>query len=294
MTVISASRRTDLVAFFPAWLAGALRAGRARVLAPSGRLFVADLRPEAVHTIVLWSKDFTNLLQNADGLREALEAYGQTYAHFTVTGLGGSALEPGAPPVGKALSQIPELVSFLRHPGRLSVRFDPVVFWREGTIRRTNLEAFERVARAAAAAGATDLRTSFAQWYGKAVRRMRDRGLEVFDPGESEKIDLASRLAETTWRLGLRLWSCSQNFLVRATGIRASACIDGRLLADLHPRRAAAPTAKDRTQRTECGCTISVDIGSYAQACPHACLYCYANPRRAPAGEGGGISDPEA
>jgi len=293
MTVISASRRTDLVAFFSAWLAEALRAGRARVLAPSGRVFAADLNPDAVHTVVLWSKDFTNLLRNADGLRSALEPYGQVYAHFTVTGLGGSALEPGAPPLDMALSQIPPLVSFLRDSRRLSVRFDPVVFWREGAARRSNLEAFGRVAEAAAAAGTVDLRMSFAQWYGKAARRMRARGLEVVDPAESEKIDLASRLAEAAGRLGLRLWSCSQNVLARAPGLLASACIDGRLLAGLHPRGAAAPTAKDRTQRAECGCTVSVDIGSYAQACPHACLYCYANPRTAPAGERMDVSDPE-
>ncbi|MDH4198294.1 MAG: DUF1848 domain-containing protein, partial [Candidatus Aminicenantes bacterium] len=29
----------------------------------------------------------------------------------------------------------------------------------------------------------------------------------------------------------------------------------------------------------DCLCTESVDIGSYAQSCPHSCVYCYANPR---------------
>jgi len=279
MKVISASRRTDLVAFFPAWLAAALRAGRARVLGPSGRVFTADLRPEAVHTIVLWSKDFSNLLRNAEGLRDALAAFDQVYAHFTVTGLGGTGLEPGAPPPEEALAQLPGLVSILKDPRRLSVRFDPVVFWGKEGNRRTNLEAFDRVATAAAAAGTRDIRMSFAQWYKKAARRMRAQGLEIVDPSEDEKIEIASRLAETAGRRGLRLWACSQNFLTRAAGVEASACIDGRLLAALHPRKAAASAVKDRTQRAECGCTVSVDIGSYAQACPHACLYCYANPR---------------
>jgi hypothetical protein len=280
MRVISASRRTDLVAFYPAWLASALRAGRARVVGPSGRVFTADLRPEAVHTFVLWSKDFTNLLRNAHGLRDALAGAAQVYAHFTVTGLGGSALEPGAPPLEDALAQIPEVAAFVGDPRRLSVRFDPIVFWRDGPSLRTNLDFFEAVAEAAAAAGVSDLRMSFAQGYGKAVRRFRARGLDFVDPDEEFKIETAARLAETAGRLGLCLWACSQNFLARAPGLRPSACIDGRRLAELHPRRTPAPVAKDRTQRAECGCTVSVDIGSYTQPCPHACLYCYANPAK--------------
>ncbi|MBM3294695.1 MAG: DUF1848 domain-containing protein [Candidatus Aminicenantes bacterium] len=280
MRVISASRRTDLVAFFPGRLAEALRSGRARILGPSGRIFTAGLEPEAVHTVVLWSKNFANLLRNAGGLREALAVYGQVYAHFTVTGLGGTVLEPGAPPVAEALAQLPGLAAVLGHPRRLSVRFDPVLFWREGDDRRTNLESFVPVAEAAAAAGTTDMRMSFAQPYAKAVRRMRAAGLDFLDPEDGEKIEIAARLAETARSLGLNLWACGQNVLTRAVGIRASSCIDGRLLAELHPRRAAAPVGKDRSQRAECRCTASVDIGSYAQTCPHACLYCYANPRR--------------
>jgi DNA repair photolyase len=61
-------------------------------------------------------------------------------------------------------------------------------------------------------------------------------------------------------------------------GIRPSACINGRLLQELHPNGAPVSVRKDRTQRRECRCTESVDIGSYTQTCPHSCVYCYANP----------------
>jgi hypothetical protein len=280
MKVISASRRTDLVAFFPEWLSSALRAGRVRVLGPSKRILEADLRPEAVHSVVLWSKNFTNLLRNAFGLRDALAVYDQVYLHFTVTGLGATAIEPAAPPFEEALAQLPELVAFAGNPRRLSVRFDPVVFWKDEGRTVTNLDRFRSVAEAAAGVGARDLRLSFAQWYQKAVRRARTRKVDFVDPDEAFKVEAAGRLAEAGRDLGLRLWACSQNFLTRAPGVFASACIDGRLLAELHPRRTPAPVAKDRTQRAECGCTASLDIGSYAQACPHACLYCYANPAK--------------
>jgi len=274
-TIISASRRTDIVAFYPRWLAEAVERGSVEVLGPRGRTRTVDLRPESVHSVVLWSKDFSNLIEDRHGLRRALERYDQLYALFTITGLGGSLAEPGAPPPGKALDQLPDLVSLVGDPLRVSVRFDPILTWREGTATRSNLPFFETVAARAAELGIRDIRFSFAQWYRKAVRRTREAGMACVDPPELEKIEAVARMAEIARGCGLRLHACAQPFLAER-GILRSACIDGRLLSALHPRGERATVAKDRSQRLNCGCTKSVDIGSYAQACAHGCLYCYA------------------
>jgi hypothetical protein len=276
--VISASRRTDLVAFFPDWLAAALRARRAVLVGPRGRAVEVDLSPDAVHSVVLWSKDLSNLLRNERGLADLLGAYDQVYCHFTVTGLGGTAVEPRTPPAGEALAQLPALVAFAGDPRRVSVRFDPVLFWEEGGRRRTNASDFPRIAAAAAAEGIKDVRTSFAQWYGKAKRRAASRRFAFVDPPESEKKRYAAELAATAAALGLALHACSQPEIARVPGIAASSCIDGALLESLHPRRQPASRRKDRSQRPDCLCTESKDIGSYTQACPHGCVYCYANP----------------
>ena len=276
--MISASRRTDLVASFPGWLAAALRARRAALVGPRGRAAEVDLSPETVHTLVLWSKDFANLLRNKGGLRDLLAAYDQVYCHFTITGLGGTPVEPGAPPAGAALAQLPALVAFAGDPRRVSLRFDPVVFWEEGGTVRSNMDAFPVIAAAAAAAGITDIRTSFAQWYGKAKRRAASRRFAFVDPPWEEKLEHAAALAKTAAAHGLALYACSQPELSRVPGIRPSSCIDGALLESLHPRREPASMRKDRAQRPHCLCTGSKDIGSYTQTCPHGCVYCYANP----------------
>jgi len=277
--IISASRRTDLVAFFPEWLSQALRRERARVVGPSHRVFEADLRPSAVHSIVLWSKDFSNLIGDRHGLRSGLSKYDQVYLHFTVTGLGGTVLEPGVPAPEDALGQLDALVRIAGRPERISLRFDPVVHWKEGGAVRTNRGFFDKAARRAAALSVKDIRISFAQRYGKAVKRFARAGLEFLEPPLEETVEAAARMASTAASLGLRLFVCSQRFLTDVPGLEASACVDGRLLRDLHPAREPASVKKDRSQRPECGCTESVDIGSYTQACPHCCLYCYANPR---------------
>ncbi|HVP89801.1 MAG TPA: DUF1848 family protein [Terriglobales bacterium] len=277
-TVISASRRTDLVAFFPDRLAAAFREKRVRVLGPRGRTAEVGLDPRDVHTVVLWSKDFGNLLRDAAGLKGLVLAYDQLYFHFTITGLGGTPLEPGTPPPAEALAGLTALVSLAGRPERVSLRFDPIVFWRDGGGVRSNLDSFPAVAEAAAACGVRDIRTSFAQWYPKARRRAASRGFGFIDPPEAEKRDRAAALAAEAGRRGLALWACAQPFLAGVEGVRLSACIDGGLLGQLHPAREPASRRRDPSQRPGCLCTESLDIGSYAQLCPHGCVYCYANP----------------
>jgi Domain of unknown function (DUF1848) len=277
--VVSASRRTDLAASFPDVLAGALREKKARVLGPAGRAYEVDLRPENVHTLVLWSKDFANYLADRSGLRGLAAEYEQVYFHITITGLGGTFLEKGVPPPDEAMGQIPGLVAAAGSPARVSVRFDPVVFWRDGEKLLTNLPFFDRLAPRLADAGVEDVRVSFAQWYGKAKRRAEKRGFEFVDPDESEKRARALETAATAAKWGLSLHACAQAFLAAVPGFKPSSCIDGRRLRELHPRHEALSIRKDRTQRPECLCTESKDIGSYTLSCPHGCIYCYANPK---------------
>ena len=277
-TVISASRRSDLVAFFPDWLAAALRERHARVLGPRGRVVDVDLNPRSVHTLVLWSKDFGNLLRNRARLKDLLAAHDQLYFHFTVTGLGGTPLEPGAPSPDEGLAQLAPLVAVAGRPERVSLRFDPVVFWREGGAVRSNLAFFKRAAEAAAGCGVRDIRMSFAQWYPKARKRAASRGFDLVDPPHEEKRDRVAALAAEAGERGLSLWACTQPFLAGVEGVRPSACIDGPLLGRLHPAGEPASRRKDLGQRPGCRCTESRDIGSYTQACPHGCVYCYANP----------------
>jgi hypothetical protein len=171
------------------------------------------------------------------------------------------------------------LAAFAGTPLRISVRFDPVIFWKDGEAVRSNLPFFPEIAAAAAELGIRDIRTSFAQWYGKAKRRAAARRYPFVDPSDEEKRAQAVTLAGIAAARGLALFACCQPALAGIPGITPSACIDGRLLESLHPGCEPASSRKDRSQRAGCLCTESKDIGSYTQACPHGCVYCYANPK---------------
>ncbi len=268
------------MASFSEWLAGGIRKGVVKVAGPSGHTYMVDIDPDRVHTLVLWSKDFSNLINNASSLLDEVQKYRQLYLHFTITGLGGSFMEKGVPDPSTAVSQLDPLISIAGSPARISVRFDPIVFWEEGDTVRSNLAFFSYLAPELARRNIRRIRFSFAQWYPKALRRTQKSGVNRIDPPLEEKTAVARSLVEISREFDLQLLACSQEFLSSVEGVEPSACIDGRLLHKLHPENIPAPIKKDRTQRKECRCTESIDIGSYTQFCPQSCLYCYANPSR--------------
>jgi hypothetical protein len=270
--VISCSRRTDVPACYTRWLAEALRAGVVQVPSPyGGPVRTVSLRPQEVHSFVFLSKNYRLLLADSEGARGLLGAYEQLFFHLTITGLGGGPLEPRVPPWREVAAQLPALVAWAGDARRVSLRYDPIVHWREGDDILSNLPYAEAIFDAAAAAGVRTVRVSIAALYPKVRRR-----LEWYNPGPEERAAIAARLAELARPRGLDLYACADPSLLHA-GIRASACVDGALLARLHPRRLPAPTHKDPGQRPACGCTPSVDIASYHMTCPHACRYCYAS-----------------
>jgi hypothetical protein len=273
-TVISASRRTDLPRCYPEWLADVLRAGEVDVPLPYGRgSRHVSLLPEDVHTIVLWSKDFGPLLDNRGGVRDALSHCEQVCALFTITGLGRTALEPAVPPWQDAIGQLGELLELVGDARRIAVRFDPIVHWTDEGDVRSNLEFAEPVFRAVSERGISRVISSFAQMYDK-VRR---RGWPWHDPPREEKVEVARRLMDLAQQYGLSLRACCDPFLLEV-GVLQSHCIDAALLTELHPRELPADPRPDKGQRGGCGCSLSVDIGSYKQRCANGCLYCYANP----------------
>ncbi|MHB0875313.1 MAG: DUF1848 family protein [Anaerolineae bacterium] len=276
--IITASRRTDMPGCYPDRLAAAIEAGEAAVPQPySNRVRLVSLHPDSVHTIVLLSKDFGPLLRDEHGLATTLSRYDQVACQLTVTGLGRSPLEPGVPPPAEALAQLGPLAGWLGDPRRLTVRFDPIVHWRDATGVHSNVEHAAAVLDTCTAAGVTTVRLSFATVY----RKMQGRGVEWVDPPEEEKLALARELVRQAGAHGVTLHGCCQPTLA-AAGVTVSGCIDGAALAAMHPLRLAAPSGRDAGQRPECLCTPAVDVGSYQMPCPHGCRYCYARPRLSP------------
>jgi hypothetical protein len=127
--------------------------------------------------------------------------------------LGGSFIERGVPRPAEAFPQLEQLIKMAGRPERVSLRFDPVVFWKEGRKIETNLHFFETLAPKAKNLGIKDIRFSFAQWYGKALRRASKHDFHFIDPSREDKKERARYLAQIAASFGLSLYACSQSFL---------------------------------------------------------------------------------
>ena len=239
-----------------------------------------------MHTVVLWSKDFSNLLTNGHGLKDLLAAYDQIYLHVTVTGLGGTDIEPGVPPCREALAQLPALTELAGSPLRVSVRFDPILHWREEGILRSNLSFFSEVTEAAAAQGIRDMRMSFAQWYGKAVRRAGTRGFAFFSPSDEEQRSLALELSAVAAANGLILHAVASRFSPASPDSGRPPASTGRSsnrsirdASRLHGARtaASAPPASARSRKTSAVTRRLVRTAAFIATpiagSPHAMLF---------------------
>ncbi|MEW6724581.1 MAG: DUF1848 family protein [Bacillota bacterium] len=271
--VISCSRRTDIPAFYYDWLQEGLSRGEVVVANPwNGAKRLVDLRPEAVHSICLWSRDYRRLLDDPGELRHY-----HLYFGLTITGLP-RALEPGTPEPEVAVGQAATLAQ--RYGGEVVLwRFDPLLVG-EGPDGQTitvgeRLAGFRQLASALAAPGIRRCTVSLYQPYRKAQQRVAAAGWRLAAPDGSELEQLIRGLKQTAAEYGLSLQSCA-TALLAGNGLPAGRCIDGYRLEQLFGP--GVSQARDRGQRADCCCTKSIDIGSYRQVCRHGCLYCYARP----------------
>ena len=287
-TVLSASRRTDIPAFYMDWFMAGIEQGFFAVENPfSGQVSRVSARPGDVDTIVFWSKDYGPFL--GAGFARKLQNKGfRLFFHFTINTTD-RLLEPNVPPLPERLSQLAALVRVVP-PAAVSWRFDPICFYEtpDGG-RHDNLGDFARIARAAAGCGVRRCVTSFMDHYPKIHRRLKALpGLRFTDPPQERRERVLQNMSAVLLPLDMKLTLCCERPLLDSQAVpiaaSASACISHDLLTAIYGSTLSG--LRDRGQRVSkgCGCQVSRDIGSYRhQPCRHSCLFCYANPLDRPA-----------
>ena len=123
--IISASRRTDIPAFYAEWMVRRLREGYCTVPNPFNRNQVSriSLRPEDVDAIVFWTRNPRPLMPYLDELDSRGYRY---YFQFTILGYP-REIDPKSPPAATAVEAFCELAERLG-PRRVIWRYDPIVF----------------------------------------------------------------------------------------------------------------------------------------------------------------------
>ena len=282
--ILSASRRTDIPAFYMDWFMAGIQKGYFEVINPYNQhRRKVSVRPNEIHSIVFWSKNFGPFLKG--DFDQALSRQGyRLFFNFTINA-SAPDLEPHVPPLAQRLSQARELARRYG-PAAMIWRFDPICFVRHDGHPQIHppLDTLESMAASLAAAGIRRCVTSFVDLYRKVRKRLPSRGLTFVDPPISLKGDTLMAMAATLDAYRIALGACCEKTVLQAlppgTGIGPGACIPGPLLASLYGPGFALQKDPGQRRKSGCTCNIATDIGSYReQPCYHNCLFCYANPQ---------------
>lgn len=279
--IVSASRRTDVPAFYLNWFLNRLRAGWLLVRNPYNPHQVSrvTLSPRTVECIVFWTKNPEPMLRRlAD-----LEPY-PYYVQYTVNPYG-PEMESGLPELSRRLDTFLALADALGKE-RVVWRYSPVILGDRYSAS-FHLEAFERIADTLTGHTA-QCKLSFIELYAKIRARMAALGME--EAADPEVYALARGFAALAEARGMELSACGKPDL-RPAGIAVSRCVDGGLIRKITGK--AMTFKKDPGQRGVCNCDESVDIGSY-HTCPNGCVYCYANHSHNAASARAARHDPES
>ena len=287
--IISASRRTDIPAFYMPWFMGQVKKGSFEVTNPfNQRVSIVPATPDKVDTIVFWSKNFGPFLDKSYG-EQLLKQGFHLFFNFTINSEC-TNLEPNVPPLKKRLEQLEHLCQRFG-PKTINWRFDPLCFFKTEVGRlQDNLNDFAGIADKAAECGLVRCITSFMDHYPKIRRRLSTRpGFVFVDLSLEKKVEILRGMIKTFATGNINLSICCEKNLMeafpRSLSVSGSSCIPGDLIRKLFGGRLSLK--KDTGQRVKagCGCTQSTDIGSYRlQPCYHNCLFCYANPASGPGG----------
>lgn len=265
--IISASRRTDIPAFYSRWFMNRIRAGYCLVPNPfnPAQISQVSLSPENVDVIVFWTRNPRPLFSYLAELNERGYRY---YFLYTLMG-NPREIDPGVPPVEAAIAAFQGLSQRIG-PAKVIWRYDPI-FLTSLTDLDFHRKTFQRIASALKGYTRRSI-ISVAHLYRKIQRRVRElekRGVTLLEPGDLT--GLMYSLAETASRNGMEIQSCADE--LNLPGINPGKCVNDELISELFGLQ--PDLKKDSCQRKQCGCVESKDIGMY-ESCPCGCVYCYA------------------
>ena len=260
--IISASRRTDIPAFYSDWFFHRLKAGSVVTRNPMNHSQIKhiSLLPDDVDCFVFWSKNPQPMLSRLDELSDY-----QYYFQFTLTSYGND-IETHLPRKTELIDTFQRLSDKIGAE-RVIWRYDPIFITPKYTIDY-HIHYFGEIAYRLKGYTNSGI-IGFIDLYPKSQKRFPIGELS-FD----EKNQIAEYFSVIAKENRMKLCTCAEEINLSHHGIEHASCIDRNLIERLidKPLKVKA----DNNQRTACGCAASVDIGVY-NTCLNGCLYCYAN-----------------
>ena len=310
--IVSASRSTDIPAFYAKWFANRLAAGYAVWYNPFNQQPM-KISFDKTKVVVFWTKNPAPLIPYLGELDKRGIHY---YFQFTLNDYEAEGFEPNVPTLSERVETFKKLSSLIGKE-RVIWRFDPIIM----TSQLQPRDILKKVWKVGNLIKGCTEKLVFSFVDVKSYRKVQNNlikdtdmftreTIDMAEPNENQIQEIVEGLAKLRdhWKKedgwDLTLATCAEKIDLEQYGVEHNKCIDGDLMErifaadkelvyylrtgklpepdlfgnipDLPPK---GKDLKDKGQRKLCGCMISKDIGMY-NTCRHLCTYCYANTSR--------------
>ncbi len=262
--IISASRRTDIPAFYSQWFFNRIKERYVLVPNPFNPKMISkvSLDPAVVDCIVFWTKNPLPMIPKLDKLQDY-----KYYFQFT--------LNPYGPDIENNLPSIEKRIDIFK---RLSDRIGKEkVVWRYDPVltNETYNVQFHKDAFAEIAESLKDHTEKCMLGFIDHYQHIRKTvGKFNIHPLKMEDIEeMAVSFKESISHYPILLDTCTVKVDLRHLEIPSGLCVDKALIERIVGYPISAK--KDKNQRNICNCIESIDIGTY-ESCLNGCIYCYA------------------
>ncbi len=304
--IVSASRSTDIPAFFSDWFFKRLEEGYSLWKNPfNGKSMYVSYAQ--TRFIVFWSKNPRPLLAHLDKLKQRNIG---CYVQYTLNDYCIEGFEKNVPSVESRLDTFLALSEGLGKSG---------VIWRNDPLLLTENVGVDELLKKAERIGNTlcghteKLVFSFADITPRVAANLKREGIRWQEWTPERMKEFAASLARLNERWGFALATCAESVDLQHFGVAHNHCVDDELIIrrawfdrplmdhlGVRIERGSAGllcpvplpegairlenglyavrsrNLSDKGQRDHCGCIKSKDIGEY-NTCMHFCSYCYAN-----------------
>lgn len=309
--ILSASRSTDIPAFFARWFFNRLAKGYCSWINPFNqqKQYISFSKCKVV---VFWTKNPDPIILYLHILDEMGIHY---YFQCTLNDYESEQLEPNLPSIDKRIETFKNLSNRIGSD-RVIWRFDPILLcnsisqhnilskiWKIGNQLKgytqklvfsfVDIKAYRKVQNNLVKETTLFTKEDVGNGEGTEIQRKEiiEGLIKLRDVWQSDGWDIT-------------LATCAEAIELEKYGIEHNRCIDDRLMERIfsgdkelmyYLRTGSLPepnlfgdipelpdvhkNLKDKGQRKLCGCMISKDIGMY-NTCRHFCVYCYANSSR--------------